>query len=167
MPGFQDLINWCTATSRPPNRATVVSVNLFETPAAGAPESCAWIGTLSPAMKTPTFGSAFLDLQGSLEPLPSYAARGPVTLHIEVSATTFKATATLTGGGVQSHWHDTNPGPVFLFNETNYHGYAVISGTIDWPPPSPPLGVGTTLYPIVLSPSYTYFVVQPIGGPLP
>jgi hypothetical protein len=154
MAAYQDLIDWCNKTQIPNNRQTAVSVSLYQAPAPGQPAEAAWVGTLTPA--TPTVSQTF-ELAGSLRPLDE--KYGEVLLHIVVDAAHQHASATIQGHKIKPPWHTNSP--VLVFNElTDYeNGDGVISGKVEIVPS--PASIGSTLYPIILGPTYTYHPPTP------
>jgi hypothetical protein len=154
--GYQDLIDWCNSAALPKNRQTAVSVNLYQAPAPGQPAEAAWVGTLTP---TPPSSPNSFELDGSLQPLkPQY---GEVQLHIVIdlgNPTNEHASATLQGNHIKPEWQNENP--VLVYNNTpDYHGDGVISGKVEIV--TGPASAGSTLYPIILGPSYTYHPPTP------
>jgi hypothetical protein len=148
MSGYQDLIDWCNASSLPNNSKAAVSVNLYEAPAAGQPAQAAWVGTLDAAMAAP---STF-ELNGSLQGLePKF---GDAHLHIVIDVQQQRATsATIEGHKIKPEWNGGQP--VLVVNSGDYHGDGVISGKIE-------IFSESMLYPVVLGPIYTY---HPPGTP--
>ena len=150
MAGYQDLIDWCNSTAMPNNRQTAVSVNLYRAPAPSQPAEAAWVGTLNPV---PPAAPQTFELEGELEPLaPKY---GLAQLHIVIDISNpvhEVASATIQGNHIKPEWDGKNS--LLVYNEqSDYFKDAVISGKIEIIDPN---YTGTTLYPVILGPTYTY-----------
>ena len=150
MAGYPDLIAWCNSAAMPNNRQTAVSVNLYQAPAPGQPAEAAWVGTLD---TVPPVAPETFELQGELEPLePRY---GQAQLHVVIDISNPAnevASATIRGNHIKPEWSAKNS--KLVYNEqSDYFQDAVISGKIEIIDPN---YTATTLYPVILGPTYTY-----------